>query len=181
MISSTITRVSLIHRVLWTCGAGVNALQLPILCSPPLHVFAVSAARAKFKINLMTNNIMAFSVAARLDAAGADLTAMAGEIGAISSRVDALNVKVGAAADGGRNVASSASGGGGRGRKKEKGNKKAITERGDRSGAGITAGALETLKPADPILMHVVVRADLVSGLGWPVGSVITQACHVSQ
>lgn len=179
MISSTITRVSLIHRVLWTCGAGVNALQLPILCSPPLHVFAVSAARAKFKINLMTNNIMAFSVAARLDAAGADLTAMAGEIGAISSRVDALNVKVGAAADGGRNVASSASGGGGR--KKEKGNKKAITERGDRSGAGITAGALETLKPADPILMHVVVRADLVSGLGWPVGSVITQACHVSQ
>jgi hypothetical protein len=28
--------------------------------------------------------------------------------------------------------------------------------------------------------MHVVVRTDLATELGWPLGSVITQACHAS-
>eukprot|EP00039_Didymoeca_costata_P030688 m.30883 g.30883 ORF g.30883 m.30883 type:complete len:174 (-) comp8253_c0_seq3:992-1513(-) len=32
----------------------------------------------------------------------------------------------------------------------------------------------------DPLVMHVVLRADLVPGLKWPVGSVITQACHAT-
>eukprot|EP00045_Choanoeca_perplexa_P001208 m.18387 g.18387 ORF g.18387 m.18387 type:complete len:155 (-) comp10799_c0_seq2:297-761(-) len=35
------------------------------------------------------------------------------------------------------------------------------------------------VKP-DPIVQHVVVRADLINDLHWPVGAVMSQACHAS-
>eukprot|EP00386_Alphamonas_edax_P011005 GDKI01035129.1.p1 GENE.GDKI01035129.1~~GDKI01035129.1.p1 ORF type:complete len:184 (+),score=42.59 GDKI01035129.1:73-624(+) len=34
--------------------------------------------------------------------------------------------------------------------------------------------------PTDPIVQYVVVRKDLLSDLKWPMGAVITQACHAS-
>ncbi|ORX93724.1 peptidyl-tRNA hydrolase II [Basidiobolus meristosporus CBS 931.73] len=33
---------------------------------------------------------------------------------------------------------------------------------------------------AEPLCMFVVVRKDLVKSLGWPLGSILTQACHAS-
>eukprot|EP00049_Salpingoeca_infusionum_P023572 m.12862 g.12862 ORF g.12862 m.12862 type:complete len:172 (+) comp5876_c0_seq2:191-706(+) len=30
----------------------------------------------------------------------------------------------------------------------------------------------------DPFIMHVILRADLITKLGWPVGSVVAQGCH---
>ena len=95
--------------------------------------------------------------ALRVDAAAADLDTLAAELGGLGSRIETLKAKV------------SRSGG-------------------EKSGAGAKAKPEANPdhvddhtpeKPADPILMHVVVRADLVPGLGWPVGSVVTQACHV--
>lgn len=96
--------------------------------------------------------------ALRVDAAAADLDTLAAELGGLGSRMETLKAKV------------SRSGG-------------------EKSGAGAKAKPEANPdhvddhtpeKPADPILMHVVVRADLVPGLGWPVGSVVTQACHAT-
>jgi peptidyl-tRNA hydrolase len=50
-------------------------------------------------------------------------------------------------------------------------------------GGGPEPEALSVLPAAaaaDPIVMHVVVRTDLATEQGWPLGSLITQACHAS-
>jgi peptidyl-tRNA hydrolase len=33
---------------------------------------------------------------------------------------------------------------------------------------------------ADPVVQYVVVRTDLVQSMGWPLGSVVAQACHAA-
>ena len=43
-----------------------------------------------------------------------------------------------------------------------------------------TSSTTTTTSTSDPLVMHVVVRLDLVTKLGWSVGSVITQCCHAS-
>ena len=82
----------------------------------------------------------------RVDAAGAALKALADELSRLGSRISILKVKLNVTA--GKLTAT-------------------VEQPRERAGGNKGGGAAQTDAPADPILMHVVVRADLVSGLGW--------------
>jgi len=44
----------------------------------------------------------------------------------------------------------------------------------------MSSSAAPEVPRSDPILQYIVIRSDLWKDLGWPVGAVVAQACHVS-
>lgn len=44
----------------------------------------------------------------------------------------------------------------------------------------VVAAEVTTTTIVEPLVMFIIIRKDLIKGLNWPMGAVITQACHAA-